>query len=415
MKLSFIVAFFVIALTNQATFPKNANIVNTTKDSEPHSIVINLKNELDSYIQNYDNVIALFHMDWCGHCRHFLPIFDNASSYAITNKFKFLKINCNHREICDPLGIDRFPTIKVYNKGKLLDVEPSRELVSLLEFIDKLSSNPLIPITNEYTKDNFYKDYGTFSPYVHYTNNNSEFVECLNNLSRNEFLSTFYFGMELVKETQDKVIFDFDGMQVVYNWNNNCESLKNFLIENEYPLINEIDGGVIKKLNKKPKMTCMLFYDKTKPKQIEFINNQYKQLSLKHRNIVFGYIEVNTDKTLVNYLKVKPSPNLQIIIYDFNIHEYYQHNKQYTVDNDNESMNVHNELQNMLSNINQLEFITGEFFPDLFKKLGLGFLNPYLKWIVLGLVILVLVLIIALIIICDKDELQPEEIQKKQQ
>jgi hypothetical protein len=159
----------------------------------------------------------------------------------------------------------------------------------------------------------------------------------------------------------------------------------------------------------------MLFYDKTKPKQIEFINNQYKQLSLKHRNIVFGYIEVNTDKTLVNYLKVKPSPNLQIIIYDFNIHEYYQHNKQYSVDNDNESMNVHNELQNMLSNINQLEFITGEFFPDLFKKLGLGFLNPYLKWIVLGLVILVLVLIIALIIICDKDELQPEEIQKKQQ
>lgn len=400
LKLYWILILLIFDATYQVIYPKNKNINSTAKTDESQSIIINSLKDLHSYLQTYDDVIVLFHISWCGHCKHFLPIFDEASMYLVTHKFKFLKINCEHKSICTSFGINHFPTVQVYNKGNLLSYEPPRELIPLLEFIDKLSSNPIIQINSNYTKELFYNEYGTFSPYILYNESRTEFITCINKLAKTDFKSTFYFGIETLptnnnKLNDEKIIFDNDGLNVVYIWkDNDCSSIKEFLQANQFPLVSEFNFDAFDKLSVLSKMSVILFYNKSNDKHISFINNELKLISYKHRNIYFGYVDINEDKSLSSYFNVKYNSNMQVIVYDFKTFEYYYHNKEIEP----------NTIEDLVSNINKLEFITGNIIKDFLKIIGLGFLNPYLHFVILVCIIIAMIISIAIIIITENKE-----------
>ena len=49
----------------------------------------------NSFKEN-EKVVLIFHADWCGHCKRFLPIFDEVSKYLIISQtWKLLKIPCS--------------------------------------------------------------------------------------------------------------------------------------------------------------------------------------------------------------------------------------------------------------------------------------------------------------------------------
>ena len=157
---------FIILINSifNSKFPLNEKIEDFERN-ENKTINIQSKEEYLNYIKNYNNIIALFHVNWCGHCQQFLPVLDIASSYKIVNKnWIFLKIDCsNYSNICSYLNIHRYPTIRIYKDKQLLFMEAPRELVPLLEFLRKLSSNPFIEVKS---KKDFLSKYGEFSPLI---------------------------------------------------------------------------------------------------------------------------------------------------------------------------------------------------------------------------------------------------------
>ena len=399
---------------SKVIYPKNENIESFPKDDEPKSIDITSTNDLKSYLKNYDYVIAVFHMDWCGHCRHFIPIFDQASSYHMVKKWKFLKINCNHKEICSTFGVDRFPTIKIFDKGNQLKAEPQRELGSLLEFLEKVSIDPIIKVQNV-TK--FLNEYGTFSPYVEFDDVNAEFIACVSMLAKTEFVNTYYFGIKPINVTEthkQKIVFDFDKMNITYEWDGECENVKTFLEQNTYPLLSQIDVTFIRKLQKNAKTTFMLFYNENNENQKNFIKNSLKKISYRHRNIVFGYLDPAKDQYLASHFKIKTKPGMQIVIYNFAEEMYYIHPNELDITNhkDNE---IEKEIEGLFTNMPVLPFSTGNFFNDFLVKIGLKKIIPYLKYIfLLGVIAFVLILIIV-IILCDKEEEVKEEKKEKKE
>ena len=190
-----IIIIFLFSYSNLQKYPKNKNILNFEKTNNINSIDCESLDEVYSYIKNYDYVIALFHADWCGHCKRFIPKFDEASKYLLVKKFKFLKINSNSKKATEAFNVDRFPTIKIFIKGNELKIEPVRELIPLLEFLEKLLNNPIINVNN---KEEFIKDYGDFSPFVEYNEKKSEFISCINLLAKSDFLNVFYFGAQKI-------------------------------------------------------------------------------------------------------------------------------------------------------------------------------------------------------------------------
>lgn len=56
-----------------------------------------------------------FYTPWCGHCKHFEPQFEQVSRKMGT-KVKAGKVNCDEeKNLCENLGIDGYPTIRVYS------------------------------------------------------------------------------------------------------------------------------------------------------------------------------------------------------------------------------------------------------------------------------------------------------------
>ena len=98
------ILIFVLFLQNIYSFkyPINQELENAQLE-EVASIEVSTKDEFDKIIMNNDFVISVFHADWCGHCKRFLPVFDKASRYkVINNKWVLAKIPCSkYGSLCD--------------------------------------------------------------------------------------------------------------------------------------------------------------------------------------------------------------------------------------------------------------------------------------------------------------------------
>lgn len=131
--------------------------------------------------------------------KDFLPIFADASKYEAVSSFNFIQINCSNKETCEHFKVNKYPTIKVYIQGESLDDEPNRELEPLLEYLEKLSSNPIINLEdNQEAIKDFRANYGdvNFLVVLEKKNlENSQFYQCLENLANNKYKPIFYFGI----------------------------------------------------------------------------------------------------------------------------------------------------------------------------------------------------------------------------
>ena len=99
----------------------------------------------ETLINQPDSVVAVdFWAPWCGPCRNFAPIFDEASE-KVGDAAEFVKVNVDdHQEIARQYGIQSIPTVLYFKDGEVADkvsgVEPAGKVI---ERISKLSGKPV--------------------------------------------------------------------------------------------------------------------------------------------------------------------------------------------------------------------------------------------------------------------------------
>ena len=281
------IILFILNIINiiSLKYPINNNLISSEKGN-PTVIEITTKEDFDKYVMNNNYIISIFHADWCGHCKRFLPVFNEASKYTIINKtWKLLSISCtSFPTICDSFSIEGYPTIKVFIDSKEMRFSPPRDLEHFLEFLIKIADDPIKEVNDS---NLFYQNYGTFSPLIEY--NNKDFIECVNNLANKEFLAEYYFG--IMKKNENKIIFNFDNDSIIYDWDNNCQNVKNFLKNNKYPLISEASINLMRKMNKDGKrLIFIIFYNSNNENIYKFITNNLKNISKENREIVIHLV-----------------------------------------------------------------------------------------------------------------------------
>ena len=160
----YLILIIIIEIISCFKYPINKKLIDAEL-GEISSIEVGTKAEFDQYVMSNEYVISIFHADWCGHCKRFLPVFDEASRYKILNKkWVFLKMDCaRNSHVCMNNGIDQFPNSEIYRNHEIVDADLPNDLVPLLELLYKLSTEPLIEIK---TKEEFFKNYGYYSPII---------------------------------------------------------------------------------------------------------------------------------------------------------------------------------------------------------------------------------------------------------
>jgi thioredoxin-like negative regulator of GroEL len=77
--------------------------------------------------------VVWFHAPWCGHCRNMRSAWDDATG---DGRVLWTAIDCDaHPEVATKEGVQGFPTIRAYVKGKMLmEHDGPRDVAALREF-----------------------------------------------------------------------------------------------------------------------------------------------------------------------------------------------------------------------------------------------------------------------------------------
>ncbi len=79
--------------------------------------------ELKEKIENGEKLIVDFAASWCGPCKMLKPIYEKVSSKNTTEVQMYTMDVDANRDLAVSLGVRSVPTIKVFNKGSVVDTK----------------------------------------------------------------------------------------------------------------------------------------------------------------------------------------------------------------------------------------------------------------------------------------------------
>ena len=434
MSMNFIFIFSLISTTISIHYPIYENIFNSKRGKVKAIDIETYETYLD-YIKNHDYVVGYFHSDYCPECEEFLPILDEASTYKILNKkWVFIKIDCaRNSNACLNNGVDQFPNAEIYRNHEIVDAELPTDLVPLLELLYKLSSEPLIEIKS---KEDFYANYTYYSPIVEVdklpikkeklkknkndddddddeesdkpeeTDNNEEiddFYQCIKKIANEDFIKNFYFGIMETKDFKEKIVFDNENFPVTYLWDGICDNAINFLRENKYPLLSQVDQYFLKELEDESRLLVSLMTFPQNEKINYLLNSLYKKLAYEDREYILGYIDYVEDPDIFNNsfkIELNNTNEIQLIINDFIDRSHYIHKPVFSLENQTD-VEIIDEIKKILLNITNLKFETGSKFQDFINKLGINKMNNTQQVI---LIIVMIIFLVILVYFCGSPE-----------
>ena len=80
-------------------------------------------NELKQKIENGEKIMVDFYGVWCGPCQALKPIYEKVSSENTTDVQMYTVDVDDNRDLAVSLGVRSVPTIKVFNKGNVVDTK----------------------------------------------------------------------------------------------------------------------------------------------------------------------------------------------------------------------------------------------------------------------------------------------------
>ena len=155
-------AYFFIILTiylslikPYASKEEDLNDTSSFEDNDPFRAfnftnVIHLDNSnYTEAIKKYDHLYLLFYAPWCGHCRHFMPIYLETANYCKEKNISatFAKIDGTASENASIyFQIEEFPTLFFFKKGEKFKFNGMRNKEGLLYLMKRKMNDDIFKI-----------------------------------------------------------------------------------------------------------------------------------------------------------------------------------------------------------------------------------------------------------------------------
>ena len=413
--------FIFIKISNEFEYLKNKNL-RLEKHNLNNIKISNFTSSSEfSYLFKHSkkNLIIAFHSDFCFNCYEMLQNLKQASTYNfVQDSSDIIFVNCDRaRNLCKEYNVTSIPSIKVFiSQNQVMKqtkyVPISFDLEYLLEYLLKISDiilnkSPLVYIKNMKNLHKFSKNYGDVSFLLILNKNETQetenLLECYKQLSKNvNYITRYYFGFIYSENFQNFYNMKIPSIVMTgINYNDfninkkveNCNDIEDFIIENQYPLFSKFTINFLNKLEKEKKTICIFTLKKNKYTSIQTIMTLIQNIALKRRDIVFGYINIDSDYHLIEYFHIKKNIDESVIFYDFKKGKYY-------VDNYKDSSTRVEYLIDLLDK-NKINWKSGYFIEDFLYKFGINIDRNILLFgfiIILSLIIIFVFLFICLFI-----------------
>jgi len=91
-------------------------------------------------------ILFAFTAKWCGHCHHFLPVFEKLrNEYVDDKKLKCINVDEEkNKDLVEQYGVEGFPTIMLYDGKDFHEYNGGRDINNIRDFVNnKLKNKPI--------------------------------------------------------------------------------------------------------------------------------------------------------------------------------------------------------------------------------------------------------------------------------
>jgi len=100
-------------------------------------------------------VFVKFYAPWCGHCKSLAPVWDKIAT-NLKDIVSVVKVDCTgEQSLCSRYGVQGYPTLKLFKKGKAKDYQQQRDAASLMRFATDEIVDNVIKIKDEASLNKF--------------------------------------------------------------------------------------------------------------------------------------------------------------------------------------------------------------------------------------------------------------------
>jgi protein disulfide-isomerase A1 len=111
-------------------------------------VVVLNEDTFESTLKESPFVLVEFYAPWCGHCKALAPEWEVAAS-LLKGKATVAKIDCTiEQTLCQSSGIQGYPTIKFYKRGKAVDYQGERTAAGIEAWVLKKTGDSFTTITS---------------------------------------------------------------------------------------------------------------------------------------------------------------------------------------------------------------------------------------------------------------------------
>ena len=367
--------------------------------------------QLDPFLRQNKQVFLYFYSNFCSGYKELYNAFNKASSYELVyNSSNILLVNCNtYKDLCFKFGIETLPYLRIYyyhseykNISVINHTFYSYEFNDILKLIQKTTNSGnsnkykgLIKLRTQKDINKFSNTFGDVSFLLILDKNkkifNKKLLNCFNNdiaLSP-RYVTKYYFSYaydtKLKKQLNDinlnlPLIFMTGVNYNDFNLHNEvleCEDIKQFIDNNELPIFKNFDSKYLFKLLKMKKTIVIFNIDKKKLSSLPRLISSIQKVLIQRRDLVFGYLDINEDISLLSFFKINSEVLPEtIIIYDFKKGKYHLEN----FINKESLEKLINDYDN-----NKLMWKSGYFIEDFLSSLGFNVNRNILILIVMSI------------------------------
>ena len=345
--------------------------------------------QLDSFLKHNKQTFVYFYSNFCSGCKELLNAFNKASSYEMVfNSSNILLVNCNnYQELCFKFEIETLPYLKIYyyhsiykNISIINHKFYSFEFNDIIKLIQKITNSGnndkykgLIKLKSQKEIYKFSNTFGDVSFLLILDKNNKIFNKNL--------LACYKIKKQLLDLNEKLPLIYMTGIN--YNDFNlhyeieACNDIKQFINNNELPIFRNFDSKYLFKLLRMKKTIFIFNIDKQKLSSLPRLISSIQKTLLERRDLVFGYLDINEDISMLSFFKINTEVLSEtIIVYDFKKGKY--HLEKYE---DKESIE---KLINDYDN-GRLNWKSGYFIEDFLSSLGFEVNRNILILIIMGI------------------------------
>ena len=317
--------------------------------------------QLDSFLKHNKQTFVYFYSNFCSGCKELLNAFNKASSYEMVfNSSNILLVNCNnYQELCFKFEIETLPYLKIYYYHSIY-----KNISIINHKFYSFESNTFGDVSFLLILDKNNKIF------------NKNLLACYNNdiALSSLYITKFYFGYTYNTKIKKQLLDLNVKLPLIYmtgiNYNDfnlhyeieTCNDIKQFIDNNELPIFRNFDSKYLFKLLRMKKTIFIFNIDKQKLSSLPRLISSIQKTLLERRDLVFGYLDINEDISMLSFFKINTEVLSEtIIVYDFKKGKY--HLEKYE---DKESIE---KLINDYDN-GRLNWKSGYFIEDFLSSLG---------------------------------------------